>query len=119
MSQMDHYSRLPQGDRAIFVKQDAYSTPAISFSVNKRLYKYHFTPETVLGNMKQSILNDLRGTVDSVYFYAPDGIELSKQSTFKHLMNLPFFTMKTNLVSDRVKNFVVIPQDSLETHPVN
>ena len=119
MSQMVHYSRLPEGDKAIFIKQDAFSRPAISFHMNKRLYKFEFNPETVLSNMRQNILKDLSGTVHSVNFYAPDGIELSKRSTFKHLMNLPFFTMKTNLASDRVKNFVVIPQSTLESHPVN
>jgi hypothetical protein len=65
--------------------------------MNKRSYRFPFSPETILGKMKEDLTRELSGTVKQIKFYAPDGIELSKRSTFKHLMTLPFFTMKTNL----------------------
>lgn len=59
LSQQDLFSRMPQGDQAIFVKQDAHSHPAISFEMNRRQHRFEFGPETSLATFRDNMQRDL------------------------------------------------------------
>ena len=95
----------------VYVQQNLDEKPNITLRLRQQSHNFTLENATSLSDLASDIMNRFSGSgLRQIRFFAPDGAEISQQTTFKNLFEVPFFQMKIQMSNEQTEEFNILTQ---------
>ena len=78
----------------IYISQDIDEQPTLAMRFQKQDEQFYLDGQTTLKSLEQNMRQKFGSQLKTINFQAPDGVEISKLTTFKNVCQIPFFIMR-------------------------